>query len=105
LATAWVIAVMLPPMAIFFPLFTLLEDFGYLPRVAFNMDRMFQRVGAHGKQALTMCMGFGCNAAGVVATRVIDSPRERLVAIKLHTPQGYVAGILGGRAIARETRP
>jgi ferrous iron transport protein B len=81
LATAWVIAVMLPPMAIFFPLFTLLEDFGYLPRVAFNMDRVFQRVGAHGKQALTMCMGFGCNAAGVVATRVIDSPRERLVAI------------------------
>jgi len=81
LATAWVVAVMLPPMAIFFPLFTLLEDFGYLPRVAFNMDRVFQRVGAHGKQALTMCMGFGCNAAGVVATRVIDSPRERLVAI------------------------
>ncbi|HEX5634559.1 MAG TPA: ferrous iron transport protein B [Gemmatimonadales bacterium] len=81
LATAWVISVMLPPMAIFFPLFTLLEDFGYLPRVAFNLDRMFQRVGAHGKQALTMCMGFGCNAAGVVATRVIDSPRERLVAI------------------------
>lgn len=81
LATAWVIAVMLPPMAIFFPLFTLLEDFGYLPRVAFNMDHLFQRVGAHGKQALTMCMGFGCNAAGVVATRVIDSPRERLVAI------------------------
>jgi ferrous iron transport protein B len=81
LATAWVVSVMLPPMAIFFPLFTLLEDFGYLPRVAFNLDRMFQRVGAHGKQALTMCMGFGCNAAGVVATRVIDSPRERLVAI------------------------
>ena len=81
LATAWVIAVMLPPMAIFFPLFTLLEDFGYLPRVAFNLDRMFQRVGAHGKQALTMCMGFGCNAAGVVATRVIDTPRERLIAI------------------------
>jgi ferrous iron transport protein B len=81
LATAWVISVMLPPMAIFFPLFTLLEDFGYLPRVAFNLDRMFQRAGAHGKQALTMCMGFGCNAAGVVATRVIDSPRERLVAI------------------------
>jgi ferrous iron transport protein B len=72
---------MLPPMAIFFPIFTLLEDFGYLPRVAFNLDRMFQKVGAHGKQALTMCMGFGCNAAGVVATRVIDSPRERLVAI------------------------
>jgi ferrous iron transport protein B len=81
LATAWVVAVMLPPMAIFFPLFTLLEDFGYLPRVAFNMDRVFRSCGAHGKQALTMCMGFGCNAAGVVATRVIDSPRERLLAI------------------------
>lgn len=81
LATAWVISVMLPPMAIFFPLFTLLEDFGYLPRVAFNLDRAFKKCGAHGKQALTMCMGFGCNAAGVVATRVIDSPRERLVAI------------------------
>jgi ferrous iron transport protein B len=81
LATAWVVSVMLPPMAIFFPLFTLLEDFGYLPRVAFNLDAMFRRAGAHGKQALTMCMGFGCNAAGVVATRVIDSPRERLVAI------------------------
>jgi ferrous iron transport protein B len=81
LATAWVVSVMLPPMAIFFPLFTLLEDFGYLPRVAFNLDSLFRRAGAHGKQALTMCMGFGCNAAGVVATRVIDSPRERLVAI------------------------
>jgi ferrous iron transport protein B len=81
LATAWVVAVMLPPMAIFFPLFTLLEDFGYLPRVAFNLDSIFRRVGAHGKQALTMAMGFGCNAAGVVATRVIDSPRERLIAI------------------------
>jgi ferrous iron transport protein B len=81
LATAWVVSVMLPPMAIFFPLFTLLEDFGYLPRVAFNLDRIFRRVGAHGKQALTMCMGFGCNAAGVIATRVIDSPRERLIAI------------------------
>lgn len=81
LATAWVIAVMLPPMAIFFPLFTLLEDFGYLPRVAFNLDSMFKQAGAHGKQALTMCMGFGCNAAGVVSTRVIDSPRERLIAI------------------------
>jgi ferrous iron transport protein B len=81
LAMAWVISVMLPPMAIFFPLFTLLEDFGYLPRVAFNMDGLFRRVGAHGKQALTMSMGFGCNAAGVVAARVIDSPRERLVAI------------------------
>ncbi len=81
LATAWVISVMLPPMAIFFPLFTLLEDFGYLPRVAFNLDGFFRRVGAHGKQALTMSMGFGCNAAGVVSTRVIDSPRERLLAI------------------------
>lgn len=81
LATAWVISVMLPPMAIFFPLFTLLEDFGYLPRVAFNLDNLFKRSGAHGKQALSMMMGFGCNAAGVVATRVIDSPRERLLAI------------------------
>ncbi len=81
LATAWVIAVMLPPMAIFFPLFTLLEDFGYLPRVSFNLDNMFRKSGAHGKQALSMMMGFGCNAAGVVATRVIDSPRERLIAI------------------------
>jgi len=80
-ATAWVVAVMLPPMAIFFPLFTLFEDFGYLPRVAFNLDALFRRAGAHGKQALTMCMGFGCNAAGVVSTRVIDSPRERLIAI------------------------
>jgi ferrous iron transport protein B len=80
-ATAWVVSVMLPPMAIFFPLFTLLEDFGYLPRVAFNLDKTFRRCGAHGKQALTMCMGFGCNAAGVIATRVIDSPRERLIAI------------------------
>lgn len=81
LATAWVVAVMLPPMAIFFPLFTLLEDFGYLPRVAFNLDSMFRRVGAHGKQALSMSMGYGCNAAGVIATRIIDSPRERLIAI------------------------
>jgi len=81
LASAWVIAVMLPPMAVFFPLFTLLEDFGYLPRVSFNMDGLFRRAGAHGKQALTMAMGFGCNAAGVVAARVIDSPRERLIAI------------------------
>jgi len=81
LSTAWVVSVMLPPMAIFFPLFTLLEDFGYLPRVAFNLDSLFKRAGAHGKQALTMCMGFGCNAAGVVSTRVIDSPRERLIAI------------------------
>lgn len=81
LATAWVVSVMLPPMAIFFPLFTLLEDFGYLPRVAFNLDSLFRKAGAHGKQALTMSMGFGCNAAGVVSTRVIDSPRERLIAI------------------------
>ena len=81
LTTAWVVAVMLPPMAIFFPLFTLLEDFGYLPRVAFNLDSVFRRSGAHGKQALSMMMGFGCNAAGVVAARVIDSPRERLIAI------------------------
>ena len=81
LATAWVVAVMLPPMAIFFPLFTLLEDFGYLPRVAFNLDNVFKKSGAHGKQALSMMMGFGCNAAGVISTRVIDSPRERLIAI------------------------
>ena len=81
LATAWVVSVMLPPMAIFFPLFTLLEDFGYLPRVAFNLDSLFRRAGAHGKQALTMAMGFGCNAAGVVAARIIDSPRERLIAV------------------------
>jgi ferrous iron transport protein B len=78
---AWVVAVMLPPMAIFFPLFTMLEDLGYLPRVAFNLDFLFRRAGAHGKQALTMAMGFGCNAAGVIATRVIDSPRERIIAI------------------------
>ncbi|MBK8481574.1 MAG: ferrous iron transport protein B [Proteobacteria bacterium] len=81
LSTAWVVSVMLPPMAIFFPLFTLLEDFGYLPRVAFNLDHMFKRVGAHGKQALTMTMGFGCNAAAVVSARIIESPRERLLAI------------------------
>jgi len=78
---AWVVSVMLPPMAIFFPLFTLLEDLGYLPRVAFNLDNFFKKACAHGKQALTMCMGFGCNAAGVVACRIIDSPRERLIAI------------------------
>ena len=81
LASAWVFSVMLPPMAIFFPLFTLLEDFGYLPRVAFNLDNVFRKSGAHGKQALSMMMGFGCNAAGVISTRVIDSPRERLIAI------------------------
>ncbi|WP_025730015.1 ferrous iron transporter B [Atopobacter phocae] len=78
---AWVIAVMLPPMAIFFPLFTLLEDLGYLPRIAFNLDHVFQKAGACGKQALSMCMGFGCNAAGVVGARIIDSPRERIIAI------------------------
>lgn len=77
---AWVVSVMLPPMAIFFPLFTLLEDLGYLPRVAFNLDHRFNKACAHGKQALTMCMGFGCNAAGVIACRIIDSPRERLIA-------------------------
>ncbi len=81
LCLAWVISVMLPPMAIFFPMFTLLEDLGYLPRVAFNLDWMFSRAGAHGKQALTMAMGFGCNAAGVTACRIIDSPREKLLAI------------------------
>ncbi len=78
---AWVVSVMLPPMAIFFPLFTLLEDFGYLPRVAFNLDHFFKKAHACGKQALTMCMGFGCNAAGIVGCRIIDSPRERLIAI------------------------
>jgi ferrous iron transport protein B len=81
LAMAWVVSVMLPPMAIFFPLFTLLEDFGYLPRIAFNLDGLFRRAGAHGKQALTMAMGYGCNAAAIVSTRIIDSPRERLIAI------------------------
>ncbi len=78
---AWVIAVMLPPMAIFFPLFTLLEDGGILPRIALNLDHCFCRAGAHGKQALTMCMGLGCNACGVTGCRIIDSPRERLIAI------------------------
>lgn len=78
---AWVVSVMLPPMAIFFPMFTLLEDAGYLPRVAFNLDRFFCAAGAHGRQSLTMCMGFGCNACGVTGCRIIDSQRERLVAI------------------------
>ena len=78
---AWVVAVMLPPMAIFFPLFTLLEDAGYLPRVAFQLDHAFQCARASGKQSLTMCMGFGCNACGVTGCRIIDSPRERLIAI------------------------
>ena len=78
---AWVVSVMLPPMAIFFPLFTLLEDVGYLPRVAFVLDRCFARAGAHGRQSLTMCMGLGCNACGVTGCRIIDSPRERLIAM------------------------
>jgi ferrous iron transport protein B len=78
---AWVVSVMLPPMAIFFPCFTLIEDTGYLPRIAFNLDRFFKKAGAHGKQSLTMSMGFGCNAAGVVACRIIESPRERLIAM------------------------
>lgn len=82
---AWVVSVMLPPMAIFFPLFTLLEDLGYLPRVAFNLDNFFKKACAHGKQALTMCMGFGCNAAGVIGCRIIDSPRERLIATITNT--------------------
>lgn len=77
----WVIAVMFPPMAIFFPLFTLLEDLGYLPRIAFNLDKAFKKCSACGKQALTMCMGFGCNACGVTGCRIIDSKRERLIAI------------------------
>jgi ferrous iron transport protein B len=85
LGLAWVVSVMLPPMAIFFPLFTLVEDLGYLPRVAFNLDWLFKRAGAHGKQALTMAMGFGCNAAGVIACRIIDSPREKLIAILTNT--------------------
>lgn len=78
---SWVVSVMLPPMAIFFPLFAILEDFGYLPRMAFNLDNIFRRAKAHGKMVLSMCMGFGCNAAGVVSTRIIDSPKERLIAI------------------------
>lgn len=78
---SFIVSVMLPPMAIFFPLFTLLEDLGFLPRIAFNLDKPFKNCGACGKQALTMCMGFGCNAAGVTGCRIIDSPRERLLAI------------------------
>src|SRR5690606_33364897 len=78
---AWVVSVMLPPMAIFFPIFPLLEDAGGLRRVAFNMDRLFKAAGGHGKQALTMAMGFGCNAAAIVSTRIIESPRERMIAI------------------------
>lgn len=106
---AWVISVMLPPMAIFFPLFTLLEDFGYLPRVAFNLDNTLRKVGCHGKQALTMCMGVGCNAAGVISCRIIDSPRERLIAILTNNfvPCNgrfpiliIMAAVLGGAIIA-----
>ncbi|OUM85486.1 MAG: iron transporter FeoB [Bacillus thermozeamaize] len=78
---SWVVSVMLPPMAIFFPMFALLENLGYLPRVAFNLDRLFKRAGGHGKQSLTMAMGFGCNAAAIVSTRIIESPRERMLAI------------------------
>ena len=81
LSLAWVVSVMLPPMAIFFPLFTIMEDLGYLPRFAFNLDKFFRRAGAHGKQSLTMSMGFGCNAAGVISCRIIESPRERLIAV------------------------
>lgn len=77
----WVISVMLPPMAIFFPLFTLLEDLGFLPRIAFNLDKFFRKACTSGKQALTMCMGFGCNAAGVTGARIIDSPREKIISI------------------------
>ncbi|MBO5670971.1 MAG: ferrous iron transporter B, partial [Clostridia bacterium] len=115
---AWVVSVMLPPMAIFFPLFTLLEDVGYLPRIAYNLDRCFHKCGTCGKQALTMCMGFGCNAAGVVGCRIIDSPRERLIAILTNSfvpcngrfplliamttlfivPAGGMAGTFGGAA-------
>jgi len=78
---AWIVSVMLPPMAIFFPLFTILEDSGYLPRIAYNLDRPFKKCSACGKQALTMAMGFGCNSAGIVGCRIIDSPRERLIAM------------------------
>jgi ferrous iron transport protein B len=78
---AWVVSVMLPPMAIFFPCFTFLEDLGFLPRIAFHLDTLFKKVGGHGKQALTMCMGFGCNAAGVISTRIIGSQKEKLIAI------------------------
>jgi len=81
LGLAWVVSVMLPPMAIFFPIWTILEDLGYLPRIAFNLDGLFKKSGAHGKQALTMAMGFGCNAAAITSCRIIDSPRERIIAI------------------------
>ncbi|MBR2002384.1 MAG: ferrous iron transporter B [Firmicutes bacterium] len=94
---SWVVSVMLPPMAIFFPLFTLLEDSGYLPRIAFNLDHWFQRCGAHGKQALTTCMGFGCNACAVTGCRIIESPRERMIAILTNSMipcNGKFAGLI-----------
>lgn len=109
---AWVVSVMLPPMAIFFPLFTLLEDLGYLPRIAFNLDHYFKKACTCGKQSLTMCMGFGCNAAGITGCRIIDSPRERLIAILTNNfvpcngrfptmlsiiTMFFVTGILGGQ--------
>lgn len=78
---AWVVSVMLPPMAIFFPLFTILEDYGILPRIAFNLDKAFKKAGACGKQALCLCMSLGCNACGITGARIIDSKRERLIAI------------------------
>ena len=78
---SWVVSVMLPPMAIFFPLFALLEDSGYLPRIAFNLDAVFAHCGAHGKQSLSMAMGLGCNACGVTGCRIIESPQERTIAI------------------------
>ena len=77
---SWIISVMLPPMAIFFPLFTFLEDLGFLPRFAFNMDGFFSKAKTNGKQMITMCMGFGCNAAGVIGTRILETPRERIIA-------------------------
>ena len=99
----WIIAVMLPPMAIFFPLFTILEDLGYLPRIAFNMDGFFKKACCSGKQMITMCMGFGCNACGVTGCRIIDSPRERIIAIL--NKAGYVKssrGNAGGYKLARK---
>ena len=108
----WIIAVMLPPMAIFFPLFTILEDLGFLPRIAFNLDKFFRKAGTTGKQALTMCMGFGCNSAGVTGCRIIDSPREKIIAILTNSfipcngrfpflitiASIFIGGIVGGKA-------
>ena len=107
----WIIAVMLPPMAIFFPLFTILEDLGFLPRIAFNLDKFFRKAGTTGKQALTMCMGFGCNSAGVTGCRIIDSPREKIIAILTNSfipcngrfpflitiASIFIGGIVGGK--------